>query len=62
LLEGVALLEEIGGLLVLNRAQGVGVDMSGDFGLSASVVVGIKRDVAEVELEMFVGDQVASQI
>jgi hypothetical protein len=37
--------------------------MPGDFGLSVSVVIGIKRDVAEIELEMFfVGDQVASQI
>lgn len=43
--------------------RGVGVDMPGDFGLSVSVVIGIKRDVAEIELEMFfVGDQVASQI
>ena len=57
------MLEEIGGLLVLERAQGVGVDMSGDLRISASVVVGIKRDVTEIELEMlFVGDQVASQI
>jgi len=59
----VALLEEIGGLLVSEGAQGVGVDMPGDFGLSVSVFVGIKRDVAEIELEMlFDGDQVASQI
>jgi hypothetical protein len=37
--------------------------MPGDLGLSVSAVVGIKRDVAEVELEMlFVEDQVASQI
>jgi hypothetical protein len=52
LLDGVALLEEIGGLLVLERAQGVEADMPGDFGLSASVVVGIKRDVTEIELEV----------
>ena len=57
------MLEEIGGLLALEGAQGVGVDMPGDFGLSVSVVVGIKRDVAEIELEMlFDGNQVASQI
>jgi len=37
--------------------------MPGDFGLSVSVVVGIKRDVAEIELEMlFDGNQVASLI
>jgi hypothetical protein len=34
------------------RAQGVEADMPGDFGLSASVVVRIKRDVTEIELEV----------
>jgi hypothetical protein len=58
-LEGVALFEEIGGL---ERAQGVGVDMPGDFDLSASVAVGIKRDVAQIELEvLFAVDQVVTQ-
>jgi hypothetical protein len=61
LLEWVALLEEIGGLLVWERAQAVGVDMPGDFGLSASIVVEIKRDVTEIELEvLFARGQVAS--
>jgi hypothetical protein len=61
LLEGVALLEEVGGLLVLERAQAVGADMPGDLGLSASIVVGIKRDVTEIELEvLFARGQVAS--
>jgi hypothetical protein len=38
------------------------VDMPRDFGLSASVVVGIKRDVVQIELEvLFAVDQVATQ-